>query len=51
MQTQLYLFNLFNNEILSFHISALLSQAVDESLLINLIKNACLMTVAVLLTS
>jgi len=48
---QLYLFNLFNNEISSFYTLNSLSQAVDESLLMNLIKNAHLMTVAASLTS
>ena len=36
---------------LFFYILALLSQAVNKSLLINLIKNAYLITVAALLTS
>jgi len=36
---------------LSFHISSSLSQATDESLLTNLIKNAYLMTVTASLTS
>jgi len=51
MQMQVYLFNLFNNEMLSFCILSLLSQAADKSLLMNLIENACLMTVAASLIS
>jgi len=51
MQTQLYLFNLFNNEILSFYISFSLSQAADKSLLTDLIENAYLMIITAMLTS
>jgi len=47
----LYLLNLFNNEMLSFHISFLLSQAADESLLTDLIENAYLMIITASLTS
>jgi len=46
---QLYLFNLSNDEMLSFCIS--LSQATDKLLLMNLIENAYLMTVAASLIS
>ncbi len=49
MQTQLYLLNLFNDKMSSFY--TLLSQAADEPLLMNLIENACLVTVAMPLTS
>jgi len=48
---QLYLFNLFNNEMLSFHTSFLLSQAADESLLMNLIENAYSVIIAASLIS
>ncbi len=36
---------------LSFYALSLLSQAVDKSLLTNLIENACLMIIATSLTS
>jgi len=47
---QLYLFNLFNNEMLSFHTLSLLSQAADESLLTDLIENAYSIIIAASLT-
>jgi len=46
---QLYLLNLSDNEMLSFH--TLLSQATDKSLLTDLIENSCLMIVTASLTS
>jgi len=49
MQMQLYLLNLFNDEMSSFY--TLLPQATDEPLLMNLIENACSITVTASLTS
>jgi len=49
MQTQLYLLNLSDNEMLPF--CTLLSQAADKPLLMNLIENACSVIIIILLTS
>ncbi len=48
---QLYLFNLFNDKMLSFCTLSSLSQAADKSLLMNLIENAYLIIIIMLLTS
>jgi len=47
---QLYLFNLFNDEMLSFYTSFSLSQVTDKSLLTDLIENAHLMIITTSLT-
>jgi len=48
---QLYLLNLSNNEILSFHTLSSLSQAADEPLLTDLIENAYSVIIAASLIS
>ncbi len=48
---QLYLFNFFNDEMLSFYTLFSLSQVTDRLLLTDLIKNAYSITVTASLTS